>query len=118
MAYSTKTFLLTGDASKKVFHRLMREGLDITADYLKMPHHGSKQNITEEILDAIQPKVAIISHNNRRFGKAKDSLPNMEVLEMLGNKGIDVMLTNDVCKQNVRCMSKSSHLGDQFVEVL
>ncbi len=117
-AYSTKTFLLTGDASKKVFHRLIQKGSNITADYLKMPHHGSKQNISAEIFDAIQPKAAIISHNNRRFGKARDSLPNMEVLEMLESKGIYVMLTNDVCKQNVRCMSKSNHLGDLFVEMI
>ena len=116
--YYKKTFLLTGDASKKVFHRLMQKGLDITANYLKMPHHGSKQNITSEILEAIDPKVAIISHNNRRFGNARDSLPNMEVLEMLESKGIYVMLTNDVYKPSIRCMSKSNHLGDQFVEVL
>ena len=43
--FDDETMLLTGDASKKVFKRLIREGEDISATYLKMPHHGSKHNM-------------------------------------------------------------------------
>ena len=116
--YLGKTFLLTGDASKKVFHRLIQEGVDISANYLKMPHHGSIQNISVDILDKIHPEVAIISHNNRYFGKAIDSHPNMQTLSILNQKGIKVMLTNDVCKHGVTCMKKANHLGDRFVDIL
>lgn len=81
--FGGNTFLLTGDASKKVFRRLINEGKDISAGYLKMPHHSSIKNIDESILQMIKPEVAIISHGNRRFGKSKESLPNQETLELL-----------------------------------
>lgn len=116
--YCGKTFLLTGDASKKVFRRLMRKSVNISADYLKIPHHGSKRNISRDILEAIHPEVAIISHDNRRFGRATDSHPNMEVLELLEEEGIRIMLTNDVCKNKITCMRKSAHSGDGFVDML
>ncbi|MBR4657552.1 MAG: hypothetical protein IKO68_13550 [Oscillospiraceae bacterium] len=113
-----KTFLLTGDASKKVFNRLIENGSDLSADYLKMPHHGSIKNISIDILRRIHPKAVIISHNNRRFGKASDTLPNTEVLAALEKLGIQIMLTNNVCKNGVSCLQKSEHLGDEYVEIL
>ena len=118
MNYNNTTMLLTGDASKKVFRRLIDEGQKISADYLKMPHHGSCKNIDKAILDYINPKVAIISHNNRRFGKGKDPHPNMEVLDMLSRKGIKILITNDVIKSNKKIMDKSKHKDDDYVDIL
>lgn len=46
--FYNKTFLLTGDASKKVFNRLIKEGKDISSTYLKIPHHGSKHNMNQK----------------------------------------------------------------------
>lgn len=98
LEYGDKSMLATGDASKKVFNRLINEHEDISATYLKVPHHGSKKNISEKILDAISPQKAIISHNNRKFGNAKDSHPNIEVIDMLRAKKIKILVTNDVIK--------------------
>ena len=98
-----KSMLLTGDASKKVFKRLIRENpKSISAYYLKMPHHGSRHNMDEAILDSIKPRTAIISHNNGHFGKAKDSHPNQEVLDMLADRNIKLLITNDVIKNGIR----------------
>ncbi len=116
--YMNKTFLLTGDASTKVFDRLIQKGEDITADYLKLPHHGSKHNITQNILEEIHPEFAIISHNNRSFGSSSDNHPNIEVLSLLSKLGIKIMLTNDVRKHGITCMRKADHLGDELVEIL
>lgn len=116
--YESKTFLLTGDASKKVFSRLIKEGVDISTDYLKIPHHGSKNNINRTTLASIKPTAAIISHNNRRFGNARDSHPNYEVLNLLEQQGITIMLTNDVKKDRNVIMEKDDHLGNAFVEIL
>lgn len=101
--------LLAADASKKVFRRLMREGTDISARYLKMPHHGSKNNMNRKILEAINPEVAIISHKNGCFGKAKDSHPHQEVLNLLKEKKIKVLITNDVVKKGMTIMKKAKH---------
>lgn len=116
--YPEGTFLFTGDASKKVFYRLLEEEKDISADYLKVPHHGSKENLDEQILKKILPKVAIISHNNGRFGKAKDTHPNMEVLTLLQEKDIEILITNDVVKNGLTYMQKAKHDDDPNVDII
>lgn len=113
-----ESMLLTGDASKKVFKRLIRENpKSISAYYLKMPHHGSRHNMDEAILDSIKPRTAIISHNNGHFGKAKDSHPNQEVLDMLADRNIKLLITNDVIKNGIRVMKKERHKKDDLVEI-
>lgn len=116
--FEDNAVLLTGDASKKVFKRLIREGKDISASYLKMPHHGSKHNMNKKILNKINPKVAIISHNNGHFGAAKDTHPNQEILELLQNEKIKILITNDVVKSNVTIMKKHNHDKDFYVSIL
>lgn len=121
--YEGEKVLLTGDASKNVFNRLIQQegksGSRLKAGYLKLPHHGSKNNIDERILDYISPHTVIISHDNRRFGKAKDSHPNQEVLEMLQERNMDILLTNDVIKHGVAVMEKRNHTcSDRFIQVL
>jgi competence protein ComEC len=54
-------FLLAGDIQKKVEQRLVREDAEITADFLKVPHHGSKTSSTPDFVAAVAPKVAVIS---------------------------------------------------------
>lgn len=116
--YPEGAFLLTGDASKKVFYRLLEEKKDISADYLKVPHHGSKHNLDEKILTEINPSVAIISHNNGRFGKAKDPHPNMEILTLLQKKQIKILITNDVVKGELTYMQKEKHVNDDNVDIM
>ena len=116
--YPEGTFLFTGDASKKVFYRLMGEGRDLRADYLKIPHHGSKENLDEGILRAIRPGTAIISHRNGCFGRAKDPHPNRGVLALLQKYHVRILLTNDVFKDGAVYMRKAAHRTDAHVEIL
>lgn len=58
--FEDEKMLLTGDAGKKEIRRLIREGKDISATYLKMPHHGSQHNINKKILSEISPEAAIM----------------------------------------------------------
>jgi len=53
-------FLLAGDIQKKVEQRLVREDAEITADFLKVPHHGSKTSSTPDFVAAVAPKVAVV----------------------------------------------------------
>ena len=115
--FHDSSFLLAGDASKKVFNRLIRNKVELQADYLKVPHHGSKYNMNQTILNKINPKFAIISHNNRRFGKATDPHPNIEVLDLLARNNIQILLTNDVYKQDVLFMQKEYSYNDGVVEI-
>jgi competence protein ComEC len=54
-------FLLAGDIQKKVEQRLVKEDAEITADFLKVPHHGSKTSSTPDFVAAVAPKVAVVS---------------------------------------------------------
>jgi competence protein ComEC len=54
-------FLLAGDIQKKVEQRLVKEDADIAADFLKVPHHGSKTSSTPDFVAAVAPKVAVVS---------------------------------------------------------
>lgn len=96
--YKNESMLAAGDASDTVFYRLLDEGVDISASYLKVPNYGSKENMTKQILRRIAPKKAIISHNNRRFRDEKDTYPSMKVLRMLMEQNIEILATNDVKK--------------------
>ena len=94
-------WLFTGDADETVFERLIGSGTDISAKYLKVPHHGSRENLSRLTLRAIAPKVAVVSHKNRRFGRSLDSHPHHEVIDMLDRQGIRTYYTNPVVKDGM-----------------
>ena len=111
--YDGRSMLLPGDASKEVFKRLIDKKIDISADYLKMPHHGSEENIDDDILNAINPQVYIISHNNRKFGNQADAHPNQTVLDMIKSNRY-LMITNDIVKDGQIAISKEFNSIDPF----
>ena len=96
--YNDQTFLFGGDAEKAVWHRFKHDKKDISAKYFKVPHHGSKNNIDEEILDLINPDTAIISHNNAKFGRSSDPHPSVKVVQMLCRKNVKLICTNTIKK--------------------
>lgn len=53
--------LLTGDAEAPAERDLLARGGALRADVLKVPHHGSRTSSTEELLDAVSPRVAVLS---------------------------------------------------------
>lgn len=46
IVYGNNTFLMTGDAQKETVEKIMEKGYDLTAQVLKVPHHGY-QDVTE-----------------------------------------------------------------------
>ena len=65
----------------------------------------------------INSEVAIISHDNGRFGKAKDSHPHQEILDMLMKNNINILITNDVIKDGKIMMKKKNHCSDGYIEI-
>jgi competence protein ComEC len=54
-----------------------------------LPHHGSRTSSSAEILDAVQPRIALIQAGYRnRFG-----LPVPDVLERYGERGIALRIS-------------------------
>ena len=52
--------LLTGDVELSAQAELLGEHVDLSADILKVPHHGSR-NTNPEFLDAVHARVALVS---------------------------------------------------------
>jgi competence protein ComEC len=82
--------LLTGDIGALVERRLLREQPEaIRADVLLVPRHGSRSSSSTEFLDAVEPRLAVVSVGwPNRFGQ-----PDPDVLERYRQRGIAVLST-------------------------
>jgi competence protein ComEC len=83
-------FLLPGDIQQHVEQRLVGEHAPLAADFLKVPHHGSKTSSTEAFLEAVAPRVAVISvGESNPFGH-----PSEKVLERYEHSGVRLLRTD------------------------
>ena len=89
LTYGNVSFLLTGDAEKEEEDSLLDSGEDISADVLKVGHHGSKTSTAQEFLNAVKPKYAAIS-----VGYDRNKLPKEQVLKRLYTAGVSVYRTD------------------------
>ena len=88
ITYKDRSFLLTGDAEKKEFEDVY---LDMSADVLKVAHHGSSTSTTEEILEKIKPEIAVISlGEDNEYGH-----PHKSTLKLLNNIECDIYRTDE-----------------------
>lgn len=55
------SFLLTGDISAQGEFALIARRAELNSVVLKVAHHGSMYSTTEELLDIVQPQIAVIS---------------------------------------------------------
>lgn len=89
LTYGSFKSLLTGDVVPPAVDSVA-EGISRPVDVLKVPHHGSKNGLTEKLLDAARPKLALISvGKNNRYGH-----PHQEVIELLSKKAIKTLRTD------------------------
>lgn len=83
-------FLLPGDIEKKVEDALVASGDGLAAQFLKVPHHGSKTSSTAEFLAAVRPQYAVVSAGaGNPFGH-----PNAEVVERYKEDGVSLWRTD------------------------
>ncbi|MBI2066146.1 MBL fold metallo-hydrolase [Candidatus Woesebacteria bacterium] len=83
--------ILTGDIGPKAAAQILAKTPLKDVDYIKVPHHGSKNGLTHEFLEAVRPEIAVISVGSRNsYGH-----PHQEVLEMLENSGVKVLRTDE-----------------------
>lgn len=83
-------FLLTGDIEKRAEESLVGDNAPIAADFLKVPHHGSKTSSTEAFLTAVAPRVAVISvGESNPFGH-----PSESVVERYEQRGVRLLRTD------------------------
>lgn len=71
-------FLLMGDAYAEQEAMIVEEHPHLQADVLKLGHHGSKTSSSRDFLEAVRPKVAIISSLPSVYGH-----PHISVMHAL-----------------------------------
>ena len=61
-------------------------------NYLKVPHHGSRNGMTDNLLKSLMPEMAIISvGKNNRYGHPTD-----EILKMLNDVNVKTYRTDEM----------------------
>lgn len=83
--------LLTGDIGPKVIDEILQTGEIADVEYIKVPHHGSKNGLTKELLEASTPEIAVISVGKNQWGH-----PHGEVTELLNDKDIKTFRTDEM----------------------
>jgi len=88
--YGQTTALLTGDAESEQESEMMARGIVKHADILKVGHHGSQTSSSVPFLQAVTPKIAVISAGqNNRYGH-----PHQITLEHLTQLGVPILRTD------------------------
>jgi competence protein ComEC len=84
-------FLLPGDIEKRAENDLVDENASLSADFLKVPHHGSKTSSTDAFVAAVAPKVAVVSVGvDNPFGHPVDA-----VIERYKSAGVRFLRTDE-----------------------
>ena len=87
--YKQDSFLFTGDIEAEVEEELVELEEDLTADIIKIGHHGSDTSSGERFLERVKPRLAIISVGENDFGH-----PSLRVLRRLERLGITIKRTD------------------------
>jgi competence protein ComEC len=89
VAAGGRVMLLTGDIEREA-EALLAGSHDLRADILKVAHHGSHTSTSEPLLDAVRPRLGLIScGRNNLFGH-----PHASVLAALAAHGVRTWRTD------------------------
>jgi beta-lactamase superfamily II metal-dependent hydrolase len=92
LVHGSNSFLFTGDMETKAEDDLLERKADVSADVLKVSHHGSRTSSQRLFLDAVNGDYAVISvaegniHNH----------PNDDVLRRLEVTGYRILRTDEL----------------------
>lgn len=91
VVYKESSFMLTGDAEGTSEKEMIAKGFDLSADVLKLGHHGSGSSSTKAFLDKVNPKYAIVS-----AGKDNDyGHPHRATMDKMKSRGIKIYRTDE-----------------------
>jgi competence protein ComEC len=94
MEFAGRALLFPGDIEADGESELVGNGAagaPVASDVLKVPHHGSRTSSSAELLDAVRPRLAVISLGRQnRF-----HFPRPEVLRRYHERGVTVLRTDE-----------------------
>lgn len=89
LQYDGFTMLFCGDMEARAERDLLAGGAALRADVLKVAHHGSDTSTSAALLEAVQPRYAVISS-----GEDRSMLPRNTVLQRLHTAGAEIFRTD------------------------
>ena len=91
VTFGGSVFLFTGDADTKSENEQLASGLQLSADVLKVGHHGSRTSSLQRYLDAVSPSFAVIScGQGNSYGH-----PHREAMARLTGTGAEIYRTDE-----------------------
>lgn len=88
--YGDNSFLFTGDIEELAERDILDYGCDVSADVLKVAHHGSRTSSTKAFIQAVNPSYGVIE-----VGKGNDyNHPHSQTLKLFKKLGIEVLRTD------------------------
>ena len=84
LQYDGFSMLFCGDMEAQAERDLLEDGAVLRADVLKVAHHGSDTSTSAALLEAVQPRYAVISS-----GEDRSMLPRNAVLQRLHTAGAE-----------------------------
>lgn len=91
VSFGDMDVLMTGDAETEIEEEVLRSGVQIDAEVLKVGHHGSDTSSSDEFLDQIDPDYGLISC---KVGN-KYEHPTKNTMEKLQQREIEVYRTDE-----------------------
>lgn len=89
LQYDGFTMLFCGDMEAQAERDLLEDSAALRADVLKVAHHGSDTSTSAALLEAVQPRYAVISS-----GEDRSMLPRNAVLQRLHTAGAEIFRTD------------------------
>ena len=96
VCFNKFSILFTGDIEKIAEEQILKEYDSkinvLKSDMIKVAHHGSSTSSTQEFIDAVKPKIALIGVGEKnKFGH-----PNAEVINRLIDGGTKIFRTDEM----------------------
>ena len=105
LVYEEYSFLFTGDLLAEQERELLAAKVDLSADVLKVSHHGSKYSSVPDFLEAVQADYAVIQVGaDNKFGH-----PNLFTIKNLEEQNMSI-LRNDKLG-DIKCIVEQSVLS-------
>ena len=107
ITFGEKSFLFAGDAEYDAEHDIINAGFDLSADVLKVGHHGSYTSTSYVWVKAVMPEYAVISSN--RTEKPEYNHPHSGVVSRLRDADVTVFRTD--LQGTITCITYGTDLA-------
>lgn len=107
LSYGDTSFLFTGDAEQISENDILSAGFDVSADVLKVGHHGSYSSTSYRWLKAVAPEYAVISSS--RKDRPEYDHPHEVVVSRL--RDADVTLYRTDLQGTVTCITYGEEIA-------